>query len=358
VRALLVIAFAGCGRIGFGELGGDAITGCQLDFDTLVMGHESTIGVAHDGSYWGFGANMNADLSLAGTSFELPQPLPQLASLHAVALDFYEGTGIAADGTLWGWGGGGTTPYQRDSRTDWSAPSGGWAFGCALHGGSQLACWGDNFKGNLGDGTNTDSDMPVDVTLPPIASFSTAEYLACAIDTSGSLWCWGQNEDGQVGIGAASVQQSPPVRVGTDTDWAQITAGGQIACARKTNGTLWCWGQGYFDGTTIGNNVPAQIGTRSDWIDVVAHFSHTCGLTADRALWCFGENRNGQLGLGAIPFSIDPAQVPLPGPVDSFEVGGEADCAVVAGTRYCWGATAVLGIGRTDIALTPFVRCP
>ena len=44
----------------------------------------------------------------------------------------------------------------------------------------------------------------------------------CAIKTSGQLWCWGSNRWDQLGQGEDFIpsNDSSPIQVGTDTDWA------------------------------------------------------------------------------------------------------------------------------------------
>ena len=43
-----------------------------------------------------------------------------------------------------------------------------------------------------------------------------------------------------------------PVRVGNDTDWSHVETGGTVACATKTDQTLWCWGDNYGGATGLG----------------------------------------------------------------------------------------------------------
>ena len=62
-----------------------------------------------------------------------------------------------------------------------------------------------------------------------------------AIKTDGTLWGWGWNGFGQIGDGT-TIDAPTPIQIGTDTDWAHISANGNHNSAIKTNGTLWSWG--------------------------------------------------------------------------------------------------------------------
>jgi hypothetical protein len=53
--------------------------------------------------------------------------------------------------------------------------------------------WGDNDRGQLGDGTKVSSDIPLRVDVPRSVSFVTVSsgwYASYAIDRSGRLWAW------------------------------------------------------------------------------------------------------------------------------------------------------------------------
>jgi alpha-tubulin suppressor-like RCC1 family protein len=75
-------------------------------------------------------------------------------------------------------------------------------------------CWGDNGFGQLGDGTTTNRPVPVQVSghTPDWATVSDGLGHTCAEKTEGTVWCWGWNIDGQLGDGTTT--DSPvPVQV-------------------------------------------------------------------------------------------------------------------------------------------------
>ena len=82
-----------------------------------------------------------------------------------------------------------------------------------------------------------------------------------ALKTDGTLWAWGQNNGGQLGNGT-NTNQNNPVQIGTANNWSQISAGRYHSLAIKTDGTLWAWGfnaDGELgDGTTVNKNETTQ----------------------------------------------------------------------------------------------------
>jgi len=77
--------------------------------------------------------------------------------------------------------------------------------------------WGDNDRGQLGDGRRVSTDAPVRVDVPRGVSFvkvSSGGYASFAIDRSGRLWAWGGNQSGQLGTGGTPLVATRPVMVG------------------------------------------------------------------------------------------------------------------------------------------------
>ena len=148
----------------------------------------------------------------------------------------------------------------------------------------------------------------------------------------------------------------------------QVAAGGLHTCARKGNGTLWCWGYG-----ALGNGSFASSQLTPVEITVlggnVAHVSAgsmtTCAVRQGGTLWCWGGNSSGQVGdgttagdevVGNQPFRIWPKQVALSNVVKSA-AGGRHTCAVDGtGALYCWGHNIAGQLGDTP-ARTPPCFC-
>ena len=95
-----------------------------------------------------------------------------------------------------------------------------------LSGGSVWA-WGNNQRGQLGDGTQTSSDVPVRVRVPAGVTFAKVNsggYTSFAIDSAGRLWAWGGNDNGQLGTGSGERVQTLPVSVGIRLTQVSSTA--------------------------------------------------------------------------------------------------------------------------------------
>ena len=87
--------------------------------------------------------------------------------------------------------------------------------------------WGNNDRGQLGTGSRTDSDVPVQVHVPQNVVFvnvSSGGYATYAIDQTGRLWAWGDNRSGQLGTGAGTELATLPTKVGLHLTQVSSTA--------------------------------------------------------------------------------------------------------------------------------------
>lgn len=87
--------------------------------------------------------------------------------------------------------------------------------------------WGDNDRGQLGIGTVTSSDVPVRVHVPEGVTFVTVSsggYASYGIDQEGRLWAWGDNRSGQLGTGPGRRRATLPVDVGVGLTQVSSTA--------------------------------------------------------------------------------------------------------------------------------------
>lgn len=92
--------------------------------------------------------------------------------------------------------------------------AGGGFHTCALRTNGNVQCWGFNGSGQLGDGTLTQRLTPVTVRelLPPSNELNLTSVLSigagfthsCAVRANGDALCWGENFIGQIGDGTAT----------------------------------------------------------------------------------------------------------------------------------------------------------
>ena len=86
---------------------------------------------------------------------------------------------------------------------------------CALRADRTVVCWGYNAWGQLGDGTQADSNVPVPVMgLAGVTQIAAAQNNNCALLMDGTVKCWGENGGGQLGDGTYTNRPTPVTVVG------------------------------------------------------------------------------------------------------------------------------------------------
>lgn len=113
---------------------------------------------------------------------------------------------------------------------------------------------------------------------------STSVSHVCGIKHDYSLWCWGEGGNGQLGNGSNS--ESPvPVLVSGGGTWKSISAGQWYSCGIRSDDTARCWGAGWTGalGTGAGGdvNVPTVLSGGGTWKSIDAGLGHTCGIRSD-----------------------------------------------------------------------------
>ncbi len=131
--------------------------------------------------------------------------------------------------------------------------SAGDTFACAVSAGSAY-CWGRSEVGALGNGTSQDETVPFLVPLstsPRIVDIATSNATTCARTIDRNVYCWGDNSKGQLGDGTA-LRQFYPVQVNALSrgEVVQVAAMDTATCALLREGSVLCWG----------SNVDGQLG--------------------------------------------------------------------------------------------------
>lgn len=174
---------------------------------------------------------------------------------------------------------------------------------CALTVTGGLKCWGSNVFGQLGNNTTTDSLSPVDVVglSSGVVRVIAADFGTCALTVTGGVKCWGNNYSGQLGDGSNKYSNVPVDVVGLASGVLGISAGRSGGCAITSVGAVKCWGSNIFgqlgNNTTIDSTVPVDVaGLASGVVAIESGDLVTCAILSTGGINCWGWNATGQLG--------------------------------------------------------------
>jgi alpha-tubulin suppressor-like RCC1 family protein len=137
---------------------------------------------------------------------------------------------------------------------------------CVVTQSSMVKCWGGNSYGQLGDGTMDDEAFPVnaDGLYSGIIGIAAGSAHTCALTQGGGVKCWGDNYDGQLGDGSNTNRTTPVDVTGLTAGASAVAVGGSHTCALFPAGNIKCWG-----GNWHGQLGDGTIDNRSKPVDVV-----------------------------------------------------------------------------------------
>ncbi len=190
----------------------------------------------------------------------------------------------------------------------WAQVAAGYNFSLALSTKGALYAWGNNDSGQLGEGTTTSRLMPVLVPAPAGQSWGQVAagfWSAAALCSDGSLYTWGNNYGGQLGNGTTTGQLLPTrLAPPAGQRWLQVAVGYEHMLAICSDGALYSWGYNYEgalgDGTNTARRTPVRIAPPpgKQWAQVAAGYYHSLALDSDGQVYSSGYNYSGQLGDG------------------------------------------------------------
>ena len=172
------------GRLGIGD-NSDSTTPVAVDstatWSSVSVGYLSTCGIQTDGSAWCWGYNADGELGDGTMAVHLsPNPVTVGGSTpwKQIAVGLQHACGVQTDGTGW--------------------------------------CWGWNEHGQIGNGTHVTTYYPETVPsrLPGTWAWVAAGFFSSVgADVGGSPWAWGDDAKGQLGDGGAAVESDSPLAV-------------------------------------------------------------------------------------------------------------------------------------------------
>jgi alpha-tubulin suppressor-like RCC1 family protein len=237
--------------------------------------------------------------------------------------------------------------------------------------GWSLRCWGDNTRGQLGNGNNTSSTSPVNISTSGITIAAGGGSISqegfgdhtCLLDQAGAAWCWGSNTAGQLGD-STYTSRNLPTRVKTALTFVEIGTGGEHTCGRTNAGEVWCWGYNWAGqvGDSTQNNrrfapvrVKAPSGVAFSQLSVGAYTA--CAGVSPRgtagAVYCWGQNNAGQVGDGGTTHRNAPVLAAGGASFTLVRSGDQITCGLTAaGAAICWGNPANGGLGNGTVVGT------
>jgi alpha-tubulin suppressor-like RCC1 family protein len=322
-----------------------------------------------DGSVWAWGTGDLGDGTTTGSLVPI-QVKSLRRSVIAVAADDDFSLALKADGSVWAWGAndrgqlgsGNNTPVRTPSRVTglngrFTAIAAGLAFGLALRSDGTVWGWGDDFQGQLGNGSNEDSTtaVPVIGLTSRVVAIAAGKAHSLAISAEGFVWAWGDNGSHALGTFTADSFQNTPVRVGgLEGKVVAVGAGLDQSAAVTSDGTVWTWGIAFIaiSGQHVGTQTPTPVSGVTGVKQVAGGWDFFVALESNGSVWAWGQN-SGNLGNGLYEDSLT-TPVPVLGldkGVASIASAAFNGYAVTStGKVWAWGNNnhGQLGNGTSD----------
>lgn len=202
----------------------------------------------------------------------IPVQVSGLTGITAIAGGAYHSLALKKDGTVWAWGYNGSgelgngnntntlVPVQVSGLTGVTAIACGNSFSIVIRNDSTVWTWGSNLEGELGNGvSNNGSYFAVQVSgLTKVIAIAGGVHHTLALKKNGTVWAWGYNGLGQLGNGT-NKDSNIPVQVNGLSGITAVAAGYAHSLAMKNNGKIWDWGYNNFGQLGNGNNTDSNV---------------------------------------------------------------------------------------------------
>ncbi len=240
----------------------------------------------------------------------------------------------------------------------------------------RLFSWGSNEYGQLGDGTIISKNYPINITSKfslqngeKILHFSTGGFHCLLITSFGRVFSWGNNEYGQLGD-ESNINKNLPVEITNKFSLVNnekienIKVGLGHSMVTTSMGRVYTWGNNEYgqlgDGTKTKRKKPTDV-TRdflfadNEKINFIALGAlHSLVVTSSR-VFTFGSNESGQLGDATTKMRYKPVDItnrfsPLPEEkIIKIEAGRNYSLALTSiGRVFSWGNNKFGQLGIAD----------
>lgn len=334
---------------------------------SIAAGVSSSLFLCGDSTAMGCGSNNNGNLGDGTTVDRLTAvQASSLTGISDIGVGFGYTLFLKSDGTVWACGnnyqgqlGQGTTgstspiitPVQITSLSGIIAVAAGQGSSLFLKNDSTVWACGNNYYGQLGDGTTINRGTPVQITsLSGIVAIASGGNHSLFLKSNGTVLACGYNYHGQLGRGTSGSFGSNPtaVLVNAVSGITAITGGGYHSLFLKNDGTVWaCGGNnngGLGDGTTVNKSTPFPISSLSSITAFGGGDNHSVFLKSDSTVWACGLNGSGQLGDGSTADKHTPVQVSSLSGITAVSAG-YGHCLYLKNDSTVWGSGDGYGLG-------------
>ena len=189
------------------------------DVAAVSLGGYHSLVLLADGSVWSFGRNAYGQLGIGSTDIQnVPVQVEGLPSILAISAGFMHSMALGADGSVWVWGN--NTEKQVGDVAD------------------------EIISGNNGNVLGRRRLTPAIVVFSGAVSIAAGGQHSMYLNKQGQVFAWGDNRKGQLGDGTSQSHASPLIVPGLE-NVTEIAAGFQhsLAVVRSSeNDILMAWG--------------------------------------------------------------------------------------------------------------------
>ena len=296
-----------------------------LQFASISAGQQHTCAITRAREAYCWGSNENGQVSDFGNGGAALTKVASGLPWTQITAGFSHTCAVRSDGLLVCWGSNDRGQLGNGSLLPGTtrplitgpiaAASAGQSRTCARTTVGVVYCWGAVW-------TERSSGLELSRTqltpqlvpgAPALAWLSVGSFTTCGADVSGFAYCWEANPRGEMGNGTQD-GSLVPVRVASDLAFVQLSAGIVQTCGVDIAGAGYCWGDDSFGELgalpsllveRCGGQVlpcatkPVGVIGRQRFIEISTGFgSHTCGVTTRGNLYCWGLGQSGQRGDG------------------------------------------------------------
>ncbi|MBI5384009.1 MAG: beta-propeller domain-containing protein [Verrucomicrobia bacterium] len=231
--------------------------------------------------------------------------------------------------------------------------TGGTLHTLALAADNTLWSWGGNSYGQLGNGTTSGRLSPgLAMSASGFTQLAAGTSHSLALQADGTAWSWGRNDSGQLAQAGTGFYTSPKP-IASLGNVTRLAANGAHSLALKADGTVWSWGADDWSTATPARNATPRLVAGLLRVRAIASGrSHDLALDSDGVVWVWGRNEYGQLGDTTTGGRTTPQPVRGLPAIAALCAGGTHSLAVQAdGTTWAWGDNRYgqLGSGETRV---------